>query len=55
MIHVIPINDINVHEHSAECPCNPRIIAHEGEVFVFHNSYDKREIMFINNFDFSIN
>lgn len=42
MIHVVPINDIRVHEHSAECPCNPRIIAHEGEVLITNVSiYNK--------------
>ena len=39
--HVLPIDDLQSHEESKDCACEPRI---EDNIIV-HNSYDGREII----------
>ena len=44
MIHILPINDIQPHEESTTCHCNPTVEFLEGEGLVTHNSFDGREL-----------
>lgn len=41
--HVLPINDIKVHEESTTCECEPKVIHENGNMIVVHNSFDGRE------------
>lgn len=41
--HVLPINDIEQHEESTTCKCNPKIIHENGNMIIVHNSFDGRE------------
>ena len=41
--HVLPIDDLQSHEESAQCACEPKI--EENGALVMHNSYDGREIV----------
>lgn len=48
-VHVIPLDDENVHLFSAECLCDPGIEPQflEGDMIgmlVSHNSWDRREL-----------
>ena len=43
MINITPINDIEPHEESSTCHCEPNIIVENGEIIVVHNSFDGRE------------
>jgi hypothetical protein len=46
MIHVYPVNDIEEHDlYSTTCHCRPRVSFENGEMIVFHNSFDGREII----------
>ena len=42
-IHVLPNNDLEPHEESSTCKCEPRVIHENGEMIIIHNSYDGRE------------
>jgi hypothetical protein len=42
--HVLPVNDIKVHDESTVCPCHPVVeITEEGNMIVIHSSFDGRE------------
>ena len=42
--HVLPINDIEEHEESSTCKCEPRAEKQEnGNIIIIHNSFDGRE------------
>ena len=43
MIHITPINDLEKHEESTTCKCEPSVIEENGELIVVHNSFDGRE------------
>ena len=43
MIHVTPINDLEEHEESSTCKCQPSVIEENGELIIVHNSFDGRE------------
>lgn len=43
MISVLPTNDIEEHEESTTCKCEPKVIYENGEMIVVHNSFDGRE------------
>lgn len=43
MWHVLPINDLEEHEESSTCKCEPKVINEEGELIIVHNSFDGRE------------
>lgn len=43
MIHVLPIGDLEEHEETTTCKCEPNIIKENGELIVVHNSFDGRE------------
>lgn len=43
MISVIPVGDIEPHEESTTCKCEPKVIYENGEMIVVHNSFDGRE------------
>lgn len=44
-LHVLPINDIRLHEESGEtCHCNPRVQKDENGTLVIHNAFDGREM-----------
>lgn len=43
MIHVLPINDIEEHEETTACKCEPTVLNENGEFIVVHNSFDGRE------------
>lgn len=43
MIHVMPIDDIEEHEESTTCKCEPKVLHENGEMIVVHNSFDGRE------------
>lgn len=46
MIHVYPVNDSDTHDlHSTMCHCGPRVEFNAGEMIVWHNSFDGREII----------
>lgn len=40
--HVIPLNDIQPHHSSIDCPCNPRL--DEKNDIVMHNAFDGRDM-----------
>ena len=42
MIHSVPLNDLEEHELTTTCRCQPRIEIYT-HILVLHNSYDKRE------------
>lgn len=45
-IHVMPVNDLKVHEKSRACACTPKVeIVEGGNEVVIHNSWDGREIL----------
>jgi hypothetical protein len=41
--HVLPTNDIEEHEESTTCKCEPRVVHENGEMIIVHNSFDGRE------------
>jgi hypothetical protein len=42
--HVLPINDLEEHEESSYCKCDPEVQVQEnGNVLIIHNSFDGRE------------
>jgi len=50
MIHILPINDSDLHEQTTTCKCNPKVEWEDpatGEVYrqalVIHNAFDCRE------------
>ena len=43
--HVVPINDLEEHELSSSCKCNPKLTMENNEMIFIHNSYDLREII----------
>lgn len=42
-IHVTPNNDIEPHEESTTCKCEPRVEHINGNMVVVHNAFDGRE------------
>lgn len=43
--HVTPTNDLQPHEESTTCKCEPKVeIMESGDMLVIHNSYDGREL-----------
>lgn len=50
MTHIYPINDLQEHEMSSTCFCNPQIKdAANGELLCVHNSLDGREAVEVAN------
>lgn len=41
--HVLPTNDIEQHEESTTCKCEPRVEHINGNMVIIHNSFDGRE------------
>jgi hypothetical protein len=41
--HVTPIDDLEPHEESTTCKCEPRVEHINGNMVVVHNSFDGRE------------
>jgi len=51
VIHVLPINDIDEHEETTTCKCEPTVIKEGDEFIVVHNSFDGREgVEIVNDF-----
>lgn len=51
MIHVLPIRDLEEHEETTTCKCQPKVIEENGELIVIHNSFDGREgVEWVNDF-----
>jgi hypothetical protein len=43
-IHTIPCDDLEEHEESTTCKCEPRVTCYpDGGIHVLHNSFDGRE------------
>jgi hypothetical protein len=42
--HIIPINDLKEHEDSSTCHCHPEVSIEDGDMFIVHNSFDRREL-----------
>jgi hypothetical protein len=42
-MNILPVNDIEEHEESTTCKCQPKVEIVEGEMIVIHNSFDGRE------------
>ena len=41
--HILPVNDIDIHEESSVCKCEPDVKEVEGGILIVHNSFDGRE------------
>jgi hypothetical protein len=41
--HVTPNNDLEPHEESTTCKCEPRIEHINGDMVIIHNAFDGRE------------
>jgi len=41
--HVLPVDDLEPHEESTTCKCEPRVEHVNGNMVIIHNSYDGRE------------
>jgi len=41
--HVTPTNDLEPHEESTICKCEPKVLHENGDMIVVHNSFDGRE------------
>lgn len=44
-IHVTPIDDLEPHEESTTCKCEPKVIFESGEMIIIHSAFDGREAM----------
>ncbi len=43
--HVTPIDDLEPHEESTTCKCEPRVeIGCNGDMIIIHNAFDGREL-----------
>ena len=43
IVHVLPINDVWLHEETTQCDCLPRVKPSSGDLLIIHNAYDCRE------------
>ena len=43
--HILPNNDLEEHEETTTCKCEPRIEIINGEMLIIHNAFDQREII----------
>lgn len=43
--HILPVNDVEEHEESSTCKCEPRIEIAGGDMLMIHNSFDGRELL----------
>ena len=43
--HILPIDDLEEHEESTTCKCEPKIEFIKGEMMIIHNAFDQREIL----------
>ena len=41
--HVLPVDDIEEHEQSTTCKCEPKVIHENGDIIIVHNSFDGSE------------
>lgn len=41
--HVLPKNDLETHEQSTTCKCEPTVLHENGNMIIVHNSFDGRE------------
>lgn len=41
--HVLPINDLEPHEETTTCKCDPIVEFINDNILVIHNSFDGRE------------
>lgn len=41
--HTLPVDDIEEHEESSTCKCEPEVEKVEGDLLIIHNSFDGRE------------
>jgi|LakMenE01Jun11ns_1017448.scaffolds.fasta_scaffold9849887_2 hypothetical protein len=41
--HILPVNDIEYHEESTTCKCEPQVEFIEGDMLIIQNSFDGRE------------
>jgi len=54
-LHITPIDDLQPHEESSTCKCEPRVeMLENGDMLVIHSSFDGRELFeeineFLNN------
>ena len=42
--HIVPVNDLKEHEDCSMCHCHPKVNIEDGNIFIIHNSYDRREL-----------
>lgn len=48
--HILPTNDIDTHEESTICKCEPKLeILEDGDMMIIHNAFDGREIIELTN------
>ena len=48
--HILPTNDIDTHEESTICKCEPKLeILENGDIMIIHNAFDGREIIELTN------
>lgn len=43
--HILPLNDLEEHEETTTCKCEPKIEYVDGEMLIIHNAFDQREII----------
>jgi len=43
--HILPIDDLEEHEETTTCKCEPRLEIINGEMLIIHNSFDQREVI----------
>lgn len=43
--HVIPTDDLDIHDESSLCGCRPAVsvVEESGDILIVHNSFDGRE------------
>lgn len=45
ILHIIPLNDLEEHEESSTCKCDPSAQIVNEEIIITHNSFDRRELI----------
>lgn len=53
--HVTPLNDLQEHDDSNTCRCNPRSeLQPGGDILIIHNAFDDRELVELLNTPFKV-
>ena len=48
--HILPINDLIIHEENTTCECEPKVeFLENGDMLIVHNAFDGREAVEIAN------